>query len=134
MSRKRSNTELMVENKLLRRFNFTHSIASIVIAAFKFGTFCFIFYMLYRSVECLSGKITHAQILIDLLGSLKVNNAIAYMLTGSAVVYGMSERKLRQRTIKRLHKVDSNYELLFDKKRSSSNLSIEGRTNPNDIR
>lgn len=130
---KKSLSELLTENRMLRRFNVSQSITSVIIAIIKFGTVCFIFFMIYKSIYCLSGQYTHAKILINLLGSLKVNNSIAYILASFGIFYGFLERKLRQRTIKRLHNKVSEYETLFDRRRSSSRLSIEGNTHPRDI-
>jgi hypothetical protein len=88
--------------------------------------------MIYRCVDTLAGRATEANIILKFLGDLNVSNALAYILGGGGIVYGMNERRLKKRTIKRLEDRIHLYEQQIDPGRSSSRLGTDGDTNPND--
>lgn len=135
MGRKKTAAELRAENRFLRQANSIQSFTSIVNNLFKYGALCFFFYMLYKIIYCLSGQTTHADILISIWGHIKTSTleSVSILFGGTGIAYGYFERKLRQRTIKRLHSRIIEYEKMIDPKRSSSNLSSQGDTHPRDI-
>ncbi|MDD5063990.1 MAG: hypothetical protein PHQ35_04415 [Phycisphaerae bacterium] len=132
MSKKKTSSELKAENRLLRQFNISSVVASVLNNLMKYGTVCFVFWMLYCCVDSLSGKITDANILVKFFGSLKANNGVAYIFGGCGLLYGMGERRLRKRTIGRLEGRIQKYEQQLDPNRSSSKLGADGDTNPKD--
>lgn len=80
----------------------------------------------------MSGKTTDANIIIKMLGNLKVNQAVMFIMTGGSIVWAIAERKLKKRVIKKLSDRVKKYEIDADKGRTSSRLSDDGSTNPQD--
>lgn len=132
--KKKSKTkaELEAEIRFLRKFRSSLSLASIFNGFFKYFTICFSLFMAYLSIKCLSGKTTDANIIIKMLGNLKVNQAVMFIMTGGSIVWAIAERKLKRRVIKKLSDRVKKYETDADKGRTSSRLSDDGSTNPED--
>jgi hypothetical protein len=92
----------------------------------------------YLSISALAGKETLANIgilgsiNIGLLGKLPVSDLVQSILTVGSILYGIGQRQLRHRTIKRLANERNDLERLIDRHRSSSGLTETGRTNPED--
>jgi hypothetical protein len=86
----------------------------------------------YLSVNSLSGHYTFADIGVRFLGDLKISEALAYVLAGGAVSYGLKERRLRRQTTERLTARTSQLEKELDARRSSSGLTTKGTTRSED--
>ncbi len=86
----------------------------------------------YLSIAALAGHQTFADIVIRFLANLKVSEGILYLLTGGSIAYGVGQRQLRRRHIKRVVASKNELEKKLDPKRTSSNLTDTGTTQPGD--
>jgi hypothetical protein len=89
-------------------------------------------YFAYRSIEALAGTETTSNIVLKLVTELKADKYIAYIFGFAGVGYGVGERVLRRKTVKRLHPRIKDLELKLDAHRSTSRLSPTGDTRPED--
>jgi hypothetical protein len=132
LAKKKSNAELQAENRLLRRGNAASGTSNVLVNLIRWGAVVLSFRYLYLTVDSLAGQVTLAQIGINFLGNLTVSQSLAYIFGAGGVVYGYGERKLRQRTIRRLGPKRKELEVSIDPKRTSSKLTDKGETNPDD--
>jgi hypothetical protein len=86
----------------------------------------------YKSIVALAGHRTYADIGIRVLGNLKVSDGILYLFGVSGWVYGLGERRLRRNNIRRLAPAKNDLERIIDPRRTSSNLTTTGTTQPGD--
>jgi len=98
----------------------------------KYGSLAFLGYCARDVLISFAGKYTFAEIAISFLGQMTITNTVKYSAIGGLFVWGMAERKLRQRAIARLSPRAETLELVIDSKRSSSNLTRRGTTKPED--
>lgn len=93
-------------------------------------------YFLYKIALVLAGKTTLASFAMSVgvavLGNDKVMKTIYIVLTGGSIAYGVGERRLRRREIKRHTERPRKLEQLIDPNRTSSGLTSEGTTRPED--
>ncbi len=129
---KKTNAELLAENKLLRRANATNSASNILMTLIRYGAIVLSLRYIYLTVEALAGQVTLAQIGISFLGNLTLSQSLAYIFGTGGVIYGYGEHKLRQRTIRRLGPKRKELEVSIDPRRTSSRLTEKGETNPED--
>lgn len=80
-----------------------------------------------------AGKYTFADIGISLLGDFRVSEALIYILGVGGIIYGYGERRLRLKAIERLANRQIELEKRIDPGRSSSGLTPQGTTRPEDI-
>jgi hypothetical protein len=130
--KQKSLAELRAENRLLRRGNVAASITKVLKTAIKYGALVLVFRYLYLMVLALSGKTTFASIVISFIGNLTVSKALAYIFGGGGVLYGLGERHVRRKAVKRHGNRIKHLESLIDPNRSSSNLTETGETPPED--
>lgn len=128
----KSKKELQVENRMLRKFSQTQAWALISVSALKWGATAWIAYCFYLSVLALAGKTTIAEIAARFVANIGISQSLAWLLSGGGVAYGIRERKLRQKTVKRLQTRIQDLEKRIDPKRSSSELTPLGETHPRD--
>jgi hypothetical protein len=88
----------------------------------------------YLGVVVLAGKQTLAHIVLEFLANLRVSQTIAYLFGAGGIIYGVGERRLRQRNIERHSAQKNELERIIDPKRTSSNISERGTTRPGDKR
>ena len=108
------------------------AIARVISVLIKYGCVAFCAWAGLQGVLALAGKVTLANIAIDLLGRISTNNAVCYTVTGGALGWGYSERRLRKSKTETLQGRNRYLETLMDSKRSSSSLTPQGDTNPKD--
>ena len=91
---------------------------------------------LYFSIRELAGRQTFADIKFRLMADLKANKWMGFVVPwGVATVatgWGIGERYLRKRHIRRVSSEQSEMQRALDSGRRSSNLSKSGETNPED--
>jgi hypothetical protein len=133
VAKKKTLADYKAENRILRRTHISVSIASVINTLIRWAGIVGIVYCIYLSINALAGRQTIANIAVNFLGSLTVSKSVAYILGGGGVIYGVAERKLRQRTIKRLQGRIQQLETARDPKRTSSRLTERGETNPSDL-
>ena len=100
--------------------------------ALKWGAIVLLGRYAYLSIAALAGQTTLADIAIRFLGNLTVSNSIAYILASGGLAYGVGQRQLRRRHIKRNVSSKNDLEKLLDVKRTSSELTDTGMTRPGD--
>lgn len=100
------------------------------IVQYSFLAFCV--YYIYRSIAVLAGKATFASLGLSVLGNIQVSDGIYIVLTGGSIIYGLGQRELRRRNIKRLTERPIEMEKRLDPNRSSSGLTTRGTTRPED--
>ena len=89
-------------------------------------------FLVYKCVAALAGKETLASIGMSVLGNIKVSDGVLSVLTGGSIVYGLGERSLRRRNIKRLTARNIELEKRLDAGRTTSGLTSRGTTRPGD--
>lgn len=100
--------------------------------AIRWGGAVAIAWMAYKSVLVLSGQTTIVDVLVNVWGSLKINQALATVLGGGGMLYGWRERRLRHKVNERLGGRVGQLEQAIDKRRTSSRLTKRGQTDPED--
>ena len=110
----------------------TMVVASVLTTLIKCATLVACCYFVYLSIAALSGKETLANVGIKVLGNVRFSEGVCAILTGGGILYGVGQRQLRHRAVKRIGKVHSELERRFDPGRSSSGLTDSGTTRPED--
>jgi hypothetical protein len=124
------DTELHLRHHLsLRRLDIVGSALQMVI---PWLGLCFISYMVYRAVNTLAGRATQAEIGVTVIGNLKLNEALAWLLSGLFGGYGLNERRLRRKHVAQTATQIAELEARIDPNRTSSGLTHQGTTRPRD--
>lgn len=132
MSSRARRPRKVFDESALRAYKY-QSVASVANTAIRYGGLLGIVYFgVYRPVEALAGRVTFADVGVELLASVGVDKWPAWLVAVGAMIYGWRERKLRQRNIERMGGHVQRLESKRDRKRTSSNLTRKGRTNPGD--
>ncbi len=126
------NRRLTFELQMVRKSKISEHIVSVINNLIKWGGLATVFYFLSTSIDSLAGEFTTSNIAISLVSDLKINEYLAYVLGAGGVGYGYLQRNLRRKTIERLHGDKVAEEKLIDHGRSSSKLTKEGLTRPED--
>jgi hypothetical protein len=129
---KKTRAELEAELKTLRRTRLASSITEIIQTLIRFGALVACVYFLSTAISNLAGKSTIADIGVKFLGNVDVGRGVAVLFGAGGTLYGLAERRQRQKIIKRLHGRTKEVEKKIDPQRSSSGLTETGDTNPND--
>ena len=108
------------------------AVVTICKATIKYGALVACVYFFYRIVGVLAGKTTLASLVMTIVANAKVSDGICLLLTGGGSAYGIAQRQLRRRNIRRLTERPKELELRMDPNRSSSGLTIKGTTRPED--
>lgn len=117
---------------MLKRVRNSAGVAAVIKAFIKYGSYTACCFFIADAIKALSGNVTDANIVVDLLGSLKLNTTIAWSVSLICVLWAFSERKLRQKKTSYFGERNAVLERMVDTKRSSSKLSVSGKTNPKD--
>lgn len=129
---KKTKAELEVENRFLRNARFSYGLTAFFGTAVRWGCALAIVRYGYLSIEALAGQQTMANVGINVLGEMKVNQALAWVLAVCGGGYGAQQRKLRKDTVERLSERCRSLESKLDPKRTSSELSPRG-DHPEDV-
>ena len=108
------------------------SVTKVLLQLVRTGGYCFIAYSAFRVMEVTAGKKTIADLTMNLLANVTINKWVAYALAGLGWGYGLYERRVRRKTIKRYAPLIEERERKLDPKRSSSGLTEDGRTGKGD--
>src|SRR5580704_11195249 len=98
----------------------TAAFVTITTTAIRCGTIVACVGLVYLSILALAGKVTLASIGVRLLGDIRVSDSIMGVLTGGSILYGVGQRQLRHRAVKRLAQEKNDLERRLDPTRSSS--------------
>lgn len=89
-------------------------------------------YYIQNVLVAFAGQQTEAAISFSLVTKLQADRWFAYMVGAGGLGYGLMQRKLRQRNIRRLTVHTSELESRMHPKRTSSGLTPEGKTRKED--
>jgi hypothetical protein len=120
------------ESDYLLSYKKIDSVTTIIRDIVKWGGLSFLGYCGYLSVALLAGRATTANIFVKILGNATINHGLMVVLAGGGWVYGMGQQLLRRRNIQRTVPAKNALELKLDPKRTSSNLTKRGTTQPGD--
>lgn len=101
-----------------RRWNMTIRWAGICVLAF----------CAWKSVQALAGKETLAKIFVQVFANATFSQVVTSTLGGSGVVYGLYQRRIARKVVKRYGSRLANLESAIDPERTSSNLDPSGTT------
>lgn len=132
MAKTKTAAELRAENKLLKRLGVAQAAAAIVNTIVRWGGSVLIARYAFLSIEALAGETTLASIGVNVLSDIRVSYALAWLLAGGGVAYGVRQRTLRRDTVSRIQERNRDLEAARDPKRSSSRLTLRGETQPED--
>ena len=118
----------------LRLLSRSESIASVVQTLIRAACAVLIARYVYLSVAALAGQNTDASFVLDILGRTSVNVSVAWTFALGGAGYGYVQKRLRTRTIMKLAPRVRAAEEAVDPERSSSHLTAEGTTAPEDER
>lgn len=111
--------------------------AVVLTTAMKWGAYSYIAYVASQALGQLAGEKTEATVSLTLQFLTKTGpGAVVIVSLGAGllgVAYGLLERRLRYQKVEHLQGRVRELELEFDPNRSSSLLTVQGRTNPRDI-
>lgn len=114
------------------KFKLLDVVDSSIKVACKWGGICLCAYFAYKSVSALAGRTTIASIIVRVLGQLRLPEILGSGVGLVGVVYGLGQRSLRRRNIRRLAKAKQELETRLDPDRTSSGLTPLGTTRPED--
>jgi len=86
----------------------------------------------YKIAASLAGETTAADIGINIATDFRISEALAWLLGGGGVAYGIGQRKLRKDVIERFSERQKTLESLIDPNRTSSELDPRGDNKPED--
>jgi hypothetical protein len=98
----------------------------------KYGTILGCVRYVYLAIAVLAGKATFADVGVKVLGNISISHGVCYALASGGILYGLGERQMRRRNIKRIGSLKNKYEEMLDLHRSSSGLTETGTTRPGD--
>ena len=104
------------------------TITTICVTLIRYGTFGFLGYCLVLIAITLAGRSTLAQFVVQVLGNVSANRGVVALVTGSGWVYGLAQRALRRKHIKRITNQKNALERKIDPNRTSSLLPEDGTT------
>lgn len=98
----------------------------------KAAVIAFLGYCGMESIRALAGQDTAANIVVRVLGNLKVNQWAAWLFAGGGIAYGLRQQQLRRNVNASLGTRNSELEQEIDRRRTSSRLTRSGQTDPKD--
>ncbi len=133
VSKRKTPAELKAEIRVLRQTHISQSVASVFNTFIRWGAVTLWFYFGYLAIDSLSGQETQANIFVRFIGNLTISQGLAYALAGGCAIWGFAERRLRKKTVERIHPRVQQLEKTRDPGRTSSKLTPTGETNPKDV-
>lgn len=128
----KSKAELRAELSAIRKQRRSDTVAAVLVSLIQWAGLVTIAFFAYRSIECLAGQATFADVGIEILADVNVSKALAWVFGASGALYGLRQRSLRKTTVERLQDRVRELETGIDPGRSSSGLTPRGNTNPED--
>lgn len=131
-SSSRSVERLQAENEFLRRGGIAEEIGKTVRWLIVGSASVAGLYFVSHAIEALAGKQTDANVIVNFLTKFEVSVVLGWAAGGCGLAYGRSQRKLRKAAIERLSGRIQELETQIDPSRSTSRLTPDGDTNPED--
>jgi len=132
LARKKNKAQLETELKLIKQSRVADGVIRVLRDVIKYGALVWIASYFNRSIETLAGKTTLADIGVSFLANMKVSIAFAWTFGFAGIIYGYTQRNLRKDTVARLQQRIKDLELSVDTNRSSSEITVQGNTRPED--
>lgn len=128
----KNNAELQAEVRLLRGSRRMEGWVVITRDLIRWGAVAFLGWIVYKCVAVMAGHTTIADIGVRFLGDVRISEALAWVFGAGGVSYGLGQRSLRRRNIRRLTPRTEALEKRLDPRRTSSQLTDTGETHPGD--
>jgi hypothetical protein len=93
---------------------------------------CILGYLAKDSIVALAGQSTNVIVQMGLKVISDVRVTVSWAVTGGFGLWAFGERKIRQKRVLQLHARIKDLETAIDPDRSTSKLTPEGKTNPQD--
>lgn len=106
-------------------------VASIANTITRWGGLVACFWFAYLMVDATAGKTTEASYTV--LSNIEWAEIVSVLFGAGALVYANRERNLRQQTIEQYSRRVPLLEQRLDPNRTSSQLTVKGETNPEDL-
>jgi hypothetical protein len=129
----KSKETLQAEITFLKRGGIAEQVGTVIQAMLKWSALAFAFWCFKEAVIAYAGKTSEANVIVSFLGTMEISNAIAWIFGAGGVAYGYKQRNLKAETVERLQSRIKELEKKFDSRRSSSQLTTKGETNPKDL-
>lgn len=129
---KRTRDQLLAEIDRLRRGSIIDEVGQTLRWTLAVACIAFVAWCMREAVRDLAGLQTNANISVGFLGKIEVAATLSMVFGVGGVLYGVAQRSLRRKTVKRLQARIQLYERRQDPRRSSSELAEDGTTNPED--
>lgn len=91
----------------------------------KYGTFAFVFYLVYLSINSLAGKTTVASFIFNILTEIKIENWIFLAFGLIGIIYGIVQKRLKNKKLKKMMKRIDELERIINPDKQSSK-EVEG--------
>lgn len=128
INRHPSDKELNFQLSVRKIDNRARTTVNIANAFLKYSCIVLIFFFLYLSVKELAGRNTDANIFFSIMGDIKLDQWVAFIFGSSGVTYGLVQRNLRRKTIKRISTRCDELERKINPNKKSSGITSEGKT------
>jgi hypothetical protein len=125
-------SEREMDYKLAKLGHVCKSVTRILTTAIKYGCVLGMGYFFFDAVKHFVGEETSANILVQLIADLKINQWLGYVVGGGGVIYGGVRTNQLKQTRKKHAEHIKQLELLIDPKRQSSRLNLFGDTHEDD--
>lgn len=132
MASKRNKADRDADRNVRYKVERNGQIASVVNNLIRWGGLVAIVYFIAHTLQSFSGQTTLAAISVKLLGSLRANDAAAWIFGAGGMGWGWRERRLRRNVNKNLGGRVAELEGVIDPKRTSSKLTQTGDTPPDE--
>jgi hypothetical protein len=99
---------------------------------FPWASLVAIFISVYFMVDRLAGQTTMAQVGVNVVGNIRISDAVAYIFGGSSGAWALRERQLRRKKTAEMAQHTQRLEALLDPTRTTSGLTQSGTTRPED--
>ena len=118
--------------KTVNRYSYiSRTITAVLRYLTRIGIVWIVMYYLYLSIDSISGKETN--FFLKLIANLSINEYFAYLIALLSCGYGVAERILRKKHIKRTTQRTAELERKLNPDRKTSGLTITGNTANGDI-
>ena len=132
MAKIKSKKELEIENRLITSHRRSEGISSVLNNLIKYAAIVFVARYCFLSIHAIAGQSTVMNVMVNLIANKWFAIVTSLLLNVGCVSYGKHQNKLRKDTIERYEKRIRELEAKIDPRRTSSQLTPRGDTNPED--
>lgn len=128
MAKQQRKSPEQYESETTKFVQGSNVLGKLVTSAMKYGFLGYMVFCLKESFVAFAGHQTTANIGITLLADLKLPQWFGYVFGGSGIGYGLGERYVRRKSIKRLSSRNNELERMINQDKASSMLTEYGTT------